>query len=77
MKSNFLKIGSKDFAKGLILAVITAVITVVYNTIQAGTLVFDWHQIDIAALSSAIAYITKNLLTNSDDQFLKKENKEA
>jgi hypothetical protein len=73
MDSQFLTLNSKDFVKGLVVAVITAVITVVYNTIQTGVLAFDWKAISIAGLSAALAYITKNLLTNSQDEFLKKE----
>ena len=73
MNSSLFTLGTKDFIKGLILAVLTAVITVLYNTVQAGTLVIDWKSVSIAALSAALAYFTKNLLTNSQDQFLKKE----
>jgi hypothetical protein len=53
--------------------VLTAVITVAYNTVQTGTLSFDWKAISTAAASAALAYIMKNLLTNSNDEFLKKE----
>lgn len=73
MKSSLLTLDSKDFIKGFLVSVITAIVTVVYNTIQTGTLAFDWKAIAIAALSAGLAYITKNLLTNSQDQFLKKE----
>ena len=70
MKGLF-SVGTKDFLKGLILAVITAVITIVYTSVQAGSLTFDWKVIGTTALSAALAYITKNLLTNNKDQFLK------
>lgn len=73
MNSSLFTLNSKDWIKGLVVAVITAVITVVYNTIQTGVLVFDWKAISIAAASAALAYITKNLLTNSKDQLLTKE----
>ena len=73
MNSSLFTLNSKETIKGLVVAVLTAVITVVYNTIQAGTLVLDWKSISIAAVSAALAYITKNLLTNSSDQFLTKE----
>ena len=42
MNSSFLTLNTRDFVKGLFIAVITAVITVVYTTIQTGTLSFDW-----------------------------------
>lgn len=73
MNSSIFTLNKADFLKGLIIAVLTAVITVAYNTVQTGTLSFDWKAISTAAASAALAYIMKNLLTNSDDEFLKKE----
>jgi branched-subunit amino acid transport protein len=73
MNSLFLSLNKKDFLKGLVVAVLTAVITVIYTTIESGTLTFDWKAIAMAALSAALAYITKNLLTNSEDKFLAKD----
>jgi hypothetical protein len=73
MNSSLFTLNSKDWIKGLVIAILTAIITVVYNTIQTGALVLDWKAISIAAISAALAYITKNLLTNSDDQLLTKE----
>lgn len=73
MNSSLFSLNSKDWIKGLVVAVLTAVITVVYNTIQVGELVLDWKAISVAAISAALAYITKNLLTNSNDQLLTKE----
>lgn len=75
MNSSFLTLNAKDFIKGLVMAVLTAVITLIYTSVQAGNLTFDWKAIGVAALSSALAYITKNLLTNSNDQILKSEPK--
>ena len=77
MNSAFLTLNSKDFLKGLVVAVITAVITIVYTSVQAGNLNFDWKAIGVTALSSALAYIMKNLFTNNNDQLLKKDTKEA
>lgn len=73
MKSSIFTLNKSDFLKGLIIAVITAVITILYNTVQVGSLSFDWKAISTAAASAALAYIMKNLLTNSEDEFLKKE----
>ena len=73
MNSSLFTLNSKDWIKGLVIAVLTAIITVVYNTIQTGALVLDWKAISIAGISAALAYITKNLLTNSNDQLLTKE----
>ena len=73
MNSSFLTLNTRDFVKGLFIAVITAVITVVYTTIQTGTLSFDWKVISTTELSAYLAYIMKNLFTNSNDQLLKKD----
>jgi hypothetical protein len=73
MNSTFLNLNNKDFIKGLIVAVLSAVITIIYNTVQSGSLTFDWKAIGLTALSSAMAYIMKNLFTNSTGSFLKKD----
>lgn len=52
-----------DWVKGLIVAVITPVITIIMTSLQAGNLVFDWKAIGITALAALLAYITKNWLT--------------
>jgi len=76
MKSTFLSLNIKDFIKGLILAVLTSVLTIVYTSVQAGSLTFDLKAIATAALTSGLSYIMKNLLTNSKEQFLIKEQKQ-
>lgn len=73
MNSTFLTLNKKDFIKGLVVAVLTAVISVLYTTIENGSLEFNIKSIVTSALAAALAYIMKNALTNSDDQFLKKE----
>lgn len=75
MKSTFLSLNSSDFVKGLVLSVLTTIVTIVYSSLQSGSLSFDWKSILTAALSSALAYVIKNYLTNSQDQLLKKEPK--
>jgi len=75
MNSRFLTLNVKDFAKGLLVAVLTAVVTIIYNTVQASSLDFDWKAIGTVALASAIGYIVKNLFTNSNNEIFKKENK--
>lgn len=75
MKSPFLTLNSRDFIRGLFVAVLTAIVTFMYTSLQNGSLTFDWKAIGMAALSSALAYIMKNLLTNSSDQLLATEKK--
>jgi uncharacterized membrane protein YvlD (DUF360 family) len=73
MKSSFLSLNSRDFIRGLFMAVVSAIVALLYTSIQAGNFIVDWKAIGMAALSAALAYITKNLLTNSTDELLKKE----
>jgi len=71
--STFLNLNIEDLAKGLIITILTSVLTIAYNTVSAGSLTFDWKSIGLAALTSGLAYLMKNLLTNSEGQFLGKE----
>lgn len=74
MKSSaFLKIDLIDFAKGLLIAILTSVLTIIQTTLENLSLTFDWKLIGTTAITSALGYLVKNLLTNSQGQFLKKE----
>jgi putative exporter of polyketide antibiotics len=75
MQSTFLNLNTNDFIKGLIMAVLSTVITIVYQTVQAGSLVFDWKSIGTMALTTALAYIMKNLFTNSTGTLFAAEQK--
>lgn len=75
MNSPIFNLNSTDFIKGLIMAVLSTVITVVYQTVEAGSLVFDWKAIGTMALTTALAYIMKNLFTNSAGKIFGKEQK--
>lgn len=78
MKTNapLFSINWHDFAKGLLVAVLTAALGSLYPIIDTGALptLAQLKVIGISSLTAAIAYILKNFLTNSSDQFLKKEN---
>jgi len=70
-RSKFLSLNWADFGKGLIIAVLSAIITFLYELLQTGGLVLDLallQQIGTVALSALLAYILKNLFTNSDGQ---------
>lgn len=54
-----------DVWKGLLVAVITPVITIIMTSLNAGTLTFDWKAIGITALAAGVAYLVKNFLTPS------------
>jgi len=75
MNSTFFNLNSTDFIKGLIMAVLSTVITVVYQTVEVGSLTFDWKSIGTMALTTALAYIMKNLFTNSTGSLFAKEQK--
>ena len=75
MQSTFLNLNSSDFIKGLLMAVLSSVITVVYQTVEAGSLTFDWKAIGTMAITSALAYIMKNLFTNSTGKLFATESK--
>lgn len=54
-----------DLWKGLIMAVILPVLTIIMNSINAGSLVFNWTAIEIAAIGGLIGYLIKNFFTPS------------
>ncbi len=75
MRSEFLRLNRRDFIKGLIVAVICTFLTGLYQLIANGGAV-NWLTIKpvvIAAIGSAISYLTKNLLTNSKGDFMQSE----
>jgi hypothetical protein len=61
--SNLFSLGWKDAAKGLLMAVLTPVFVVIQQSLNAGTLVFEWNSILVAALAGGVAYLTKNFFT--------------
>lgn len=75
MRSKYLNLNSRDFIKGLIVAVICTFLTGFYQLIANGGTV-NWLTVKpvvIAAFGAAISYLTKNLLTNSKGEFMKGE----
>lgn len=71
--SKFLKLSLKDFVKGLVVAVLTAILTFLQNELVAGSVV-DLQLLKRVGVSAAIAflaYLIKNLFTNNNDEILK------
>jgi hypothetical protein len=64
--SKFLSLGLKDALKGLVIAILTPVFVVIQQSLEAGSLVFEWKTILLAALAGGVAYLTKNFFTSSD-----------
>lgn len=75
MKSKFLSLEIKDWIRGLFMAVGAAVVDGAIIVLNAGAMpnTDEYKRLAIVGLSAGLVYIAKNLLTNSNDQFLKKE----
>jgi hypothetical protein len=66
-----------DWQRGLVVAVLTTPLTIIYDTVTATPLVFtfDWKKILGTAIAAGIAYVLKNfgtgihgrILTNAPD----------
>lgn len=71
MNSDFFKLNLRDFLRGLIVAVVVAVIGVLYGAVQADfSLTWEYWQpvfVDTikAGIQGFIAYLALNLVTNS------------
>ena len=61
--SNLFNLNFRDVTKGLIVAIGSAVVSVINTTLQAGSLTFDWKQVGTFALAAGISYLAKNFLT--------------
>jgi len=69
----FTKLGRiqiSDFWRGLLVAIATAPLTIIYQSISAGTLIFDWKAIVTTGIAGGIAYILKNLGTGEGGKLL-------
>jgi hypothetical protein len=80
MYAKFLQLGIMDWIKGFVVAAIAAIVTPLLAWLQAigaaqPAPVLSWKAIGAAALAAGIAYLVKNLLTNSKDQLFKMEPK--
>ena len=52
----------RDFARGLIIAILTPSLLIIQQSLEANSLVFNWHQIGMAAIAGGAAYLIKNFL---------------
>lgn len=59
-----------DWERALVIAIITAPLTIILQSVNAGSLVINWKTILAAALSGGIAYILKNLGTGQNGNML-------
>jgi len=76
MNSNFFAINWMDLLKGLLVAVIGAILTGIYEAITAGSLTWTWaffQPIVLTGVAAGIAYLIKNFLSNSSGEPLRSE----
>lgn len=59
-----------DWERAFVVAIITAPLTIILQSVNAGSLVVNWKTILAAALSGGIAYILKNLGTGQNGNML-------
>lgn len=52
----------RDIVRGFILAVLTPALLIIQQSLEAGSLTFNWHQIGMAAVAGGGAYLIKNFL---------------
>ena len=66
-----MKLDAHDFLKGLIVAVLTALLGGLYQLLQAGGDItwLNFKPVLMASAAAGISYLLKNLLSNSEDQF--------
>lgn len=75
MKSIFFSLNLKDLTKGFVVAFITVLIATIGQTLDSGALP-TFAALKVASLTgvaAGLAYVLKNLFTNSADKFLAKE----
>ena len=74
--SKFLQLNIRDIGKALLVAVITSVLVFIQQLIKDKGLDWDiadlYKMLDVAVLS-ALAYLSKNLLSNSNGEVLRGE----
>lgn len=77
MNSEFLKLKKADFWKGLVVAILTAGVTALSTAISNATdfASFNWQSVVLASAGGFVAYILKNLFTNSNGEAFKPETK--
>ena len=76
MNDCFSKLGTvklSDFWRGLIVAVLMAVLTVIYEAVQKGSLNISLNPVILAAIGAGVSYLLKNLSTGQGGKLLSNE----
>jgi hypothetical protein len=76
MKSKYLGLNARDFWRGLGIAVLTALLTNLYNVFVTGVFPVTWIQwqpILAYTASTLVSYLLANIFTNSQGKVFTKE----
>ena len=63
--SDFLKLNLNDIFKGLLMAVLTPVVVIIQQSLEAGVFVFDWKSIGSPAVVGSGAGVANIIFTYS------------
>lgn len=66
-----------DWVRGLIVAVVTGPITIILDSINQGSLTFDWKKIGLVALAAGLSYVIKNWAFTPNEVTIKNASKET
>lgn len=66
MESNIWSLSWRDLVKGLIIAVITPVLTIALDTLNAGSWVFNFQKMGSTAAIAAASYLIHQFITNTN-----------
>lgn len=75
IQSLFLRLNSNDVVKGLIVAVMVAVLGAIQQALSTHNLdvgSYDWSSIFHVAVTAGMGYLGKNFFTTTDGKFLGK-----
>lgn len=65
-QSKFLSLGARDFLRGLAIAILTPIIVIIQQSLDAGILVFNWKTLLVSGIAGGLAYLLKNVFTKPD-----------
>lgn len=68
MNAQLFKLGWQDLVKGLIIAVLSAVLTILINQLQNGSI--DWNNVLNVVVIATMSYLLKQLSTDENGKTL-------
>lgn len=70
-RAKIFRLGFRDLVRGSLLAILTAILTSVYQMTSAGS--FSWGTLGLAVVAAVSGYLLMNLVTNSEGNIAIKE----